>query len=571
MENSIKNFLNKQHILLLLLIIIGSFFRLYNLNWGAPYYFHPDERNIASSVTQLHFPDQMNPHFFAYGSLSTYVTYFTGLILNFFFTCHLPPITCLSAEALAKVDHVTFEQAIIISRFLSAFFSVGIIPLIYLVGRQLVDRKTGLLAASLATFSTGLIQSAHFGTVEISTAFFSLFLFHMCTLLFKNSSLNKTLVASLIFGILIATKITSLILLPLPMLAMYIYAYSRKHIPWHQKLLMFISTASIFLLLAIFIYMITNPFTFISFAEFRNSMSYESGVALGNLPVFYTGEFFGQAPVLFQFTKIYPFLLNPLLAIIFIPAFFYVVYDGFKKRSSNYLLLITYYLLLFIPNAFIFAKWTRYIVPTLPFIYLIIAITINSLYSSSEDRTERSRSARTIIAVLFIIPSIIFAISYLITAFVQQDSRIAAAKWAKINMLKDSKIISEVYDLGITPFNNSFNYNNIILFNFYDLDNNSPDATGKKLTNLIETSEYIILPSQRILKTRLQNPKQFPKGYSFYYKLLGGKLGYMKIYETPCDIWCKITYFNDPVNLSEITANVFERPTVLIFQKLNIK
>ena len=67
---------------LILLTIIGAFLRFYNLNWGAPYYFHPDERNIASSVTQLHFPDQINPHFFAYGSLPIYAIYGTGVIVN---------------------------------------------------------------------------------------------------------------------------------------------------------------------------------------------------------------------------------------------------------------------------------------------------------------------------------------------------------------------------------------------------------------------------------------------------------------------------------------------------------
>src|SRR5258706_8715206 len=111
---------NKIFIAVLLLTLSGTLLHFYNLNWGAPWYFHPDERNIASSVSQLQFPTQMNPHFFAYGTLPIYTIYFTGLMSNLIATCHLSLVTCLSAEALAKVDHVPFEQAIVISRFYSA-------------------------------------------------------------------------------------------------------------------------------------------------------------------------------------------------------------------------------------------------------------------------------------------------------------------------------------------------------------------------------------------------------------------------------------------------------------------
>jgi hypothetical protein len=51
--------------------------------------------------------------------------------------------------------------------------------------------------------------------------------------------------------------------------------------------------------------------------------------------------------------------------------------------------------------------------------------------------------------------------------------------------------------------------------------------------------------------------------------LFTGNLGFHKIYETPCDIFCRITYLNDPIYSFEETANVFDRPTVFIFKKTN--
>ena len=50
--NSIK-IKNSKLKILLILLVIGGVLRFYNLNWGAPFYFHPDERNIASLISSL--------------------------------------------------------------------------------------------------------------------------------------------------------------------------------------------------------------------------------------------------------------------------------------------------------------------------------------------------------------------------------------------------------------------------------------------------------------------------------------------------------------------------------------
>jgi len=222
-------------------------------------------------------------------------------------------------------------------------------------------------------------------------------------------------------------------------------------------------------------------------------------------------------------------------------------------------------ILLLTSQAFFFAKWTRYMIPTLPFIYLIIAVAFSNLLSfralHSKDFTpSKNINTRSLHAAFALVgmTSVTFAFAYFITAFVKPDTRIAAYHVAQQVIPPNATILSEVYDLGIVPFNQSFS--NISLFNFYDLDSPANIAPPNQ-------SDYIILFSQRIVKTRLSNKEQFPKGYAFYKRLLNGNLGYQKIYETPCDIFCKITYLGDPVFHFEQTTNVFDRPTVMIFKK----
>ncbi len=552
---------------LVVLMTISSFLRFYDLNWGAPFYFHPDERNIASSVSQLKFPAQMNPHFFAYGSLPIYTIYFTGVLINFLSHMSLPLLLGEGqGEVRWAISTVSFSQAILVSRFFSALFSLTLIPLLFFIGKKLKDERTGIIAASLSIVSTGFIQFAHFGTFEMWLTLLSLLLFLSTLNLLHKPGLLPFFLTSVVFGLSVATKLSHLALLPIPIIFIIIKQIHKKKsesktqnvsisIPELVERIdirysTIVKGILFFLVISILVFFITNPFVLFDYSSFYNSMKYESEVALGTLPVFYTEEFKNSLPVIFQFLHIYPFLINPLLTALFIPSFFYILFIAVKHKTTPFLLLTFCFLLLFLPQAFLYAKWTRYMMPTLPFIYLIISLALSCIWNA------KVQLSKLFFSLLWSV-SALFGISYFVTAFVMPDTREAAAAWAKSAVPSNAPILSEVYDLGITPFNDSFH--NITLYNFYDLDNNSPQY--------IPRTDYIILPSQRIFKVRLQDPKTYPFGHAFYSALLAQANGFQKIYETPCDIFCKITYMGSPIYSFEETANVFDRPTVFIFKK----
>ncbi|MGZ5429239.1 MAG: hypothetical protein ACXWFS_09540, partial [Thermoanaerobaculia bacterium] len=49
--------------------------RVIGLDFDQNHFFHPDERAIGDAILKLSFhPLQLNPHFFAYGSLPFYLT-----------------------------------------------------------------------------------------------------------------------------------------------------------------------------------------------------------------------------------------------------------------------------------------------------------------------------------------------------------------------------------------------------------------------------------------------------------------------------------------------------------------
>ena len=531
----------------IVIICVFLFFsRLYNLGWGAPFYFHPDERNIAFSITQLRFPSQMNPHFFAYGSFPLYVIYFTSIIYSFILCILQVQNTC---HALLSPS---FESIILSSRFLSAVLGILLIPSIFLIGKKIKDTTTGFIASTLAVFSTGLIQYAHFGTFEMWLTFLALWLFYFCLSFMKSNNIRDYIISSIIFGLLLATKISILSLFIGPL---FIFINSNtKGINFSLYLISSIKRLFGFCLIVSVVFIVTSPFVILDFLSFYASIHYESRVALGTLPVFYTGSFYNTLPVIFQFLYIYPFITNPFSTVFFICALPFFLITIIKKPSRPYLLLIIFYCLLFFPQAFLFTKWTRYIIPTLPFLYLLLGIVLSEI---------KKTWIKTFYITLVII-SFFYSSLFLYTVYIKSDTRQLARLWATQHIPASNHILTEVYDLGILPFNNFFS--NITLFNFYNLD----DRGSKEqyvLSNILMTTDTIVLPSQRIIRNRLLQEESFPKGNFFYNNLLHNKNSFEKIYETPCDIFCKILYNGNPIFSVEETATVFDRPTVFIFQK----
>ena len=531
---------HKVNLIVIFLLLIGAFLRFYNLNWGSPFYFHPDERNIAGLT------------------LSTSLSNYTSLLKGTFAYGNFPVILTLLLKPISlplfQLLNITdpFAQSVIVLRFISAIFSVLMLYVIYLCGR-FWSQKVALIGLFMSSFSTGFIQQAHFGTYDGFVTFCGVTVFYFLLRFLKTRAVFNFYFAIILIALGAAAKINLLVLAIFP-IAILLAGFKKRKIDFLHVFNH--SLSGIMLLLSLTALLSPNYIT----RDFRNALLYERGLVAGTTPVFYTQSFQDTTPIIFQFLHILPFLINPLLTTIFIPTFFYVLFKGIKTKNKSYLILTTFYLILFLPQALLQAKWTRYMVPTLPFIYLLISIVISRLLT----RIKKVSGIGYLVLGIFLTVNILFGISYFVTAFVKPDSRVEASRFAQNNITQTAVVLTEPYDMGIIPFNPLFL--KIDSFNFYDLDSENL-AMEEELETKLTQSRYIILPSQRLLRSRVINKKNFPKGHAFYTKLINGELG-KRIYETPCDIFCKIAYLGNPVFGFEETATVFDRPTVIIFMKI---
>lgn len=527
--------------MLVIFFVVGLFLRLFNVGWGTPYFFNPDERqNIAYPILNSHSLFMLDQQNFDTGT-------FPLIILKLLYTSYI---------FISHNSHDQLTIVILISRIMSTILSLGISLLLYFFSAKFFDKRKAFIAYTLSLTSIGLIQFAHFGTIELWEAFFFLLLFLLCVKLTQKTSIKIALAIGIIFGISLATKILTAVLFPLIALTFIVATFTASKREKAKLFLYFIC----FILVSGGIFLALTPQIILHFSSFYSSIHFESTVALGTQPVFYTQEFYNTMPFLFQLIHIYPFLLNPLCMLLLPISIVYAFITAVKTKKIAVILLLLFFLELFIFQSYVFVKWTRYLIPTLPFIYLLLGIFLDDFFTwIGTHKRIKYISITCIIGI-----SIVFSVSFAYTTYGQQDTRVAARIFAQQHIPQNSMILTEPYDLGIIPFSDYFSH--ITFIDFYSLETDTFLKTS--LPSQLTQIDYIILPSQRIIKTRLLNPSRFPDGEKFYRTLLNGQLGFVKIYETPCDIFCNLVYLNSPILSFEETATVFDRPVVFIFKKI---
>ncbi len=517
------------------LLVIGLlvYSRFINLGWGLPYPMHPDERNMAIAVQNLNcsisnikyqisnLKECFNPHFFAYGQLPLYLGYLLIWILKGF-------------KNFGNLV-INFEEAMMSLRIISTLASVvNTIIIIKII--NLITKKNSYFLSFifflLIMFSPYAIQFAHFGTTESFLMLFYSLIIYYC-LLFTQKEIHNfkfIILSSLISGLAAATKVSSIIFIAVPIITIL---SSLRSWDRYKNLIKFGTLTIIFIVLF-------SPHSLINFQDFVSSIRYESDVALGRVLVFYTRQFVNTVPILFQFTKVFPYALGWPMFILGMLGFL-----GLSWKDKKINLLRLSFLIYFLPNAFMFAKWSRFMAPIFP---LMVIFAILFLL-----RIKIINVIKIVIIILAILPGVAY-----LSVYQNSDVRFQASEWIYKNIPANSYVLSETANVVDIPLFNEKNLN-VISFNFYDIDEN-PQLQNELKEHLMK-ADYIFVPSRRIFANHPQ--KKYPQLNDYYKKLFSGKLGFKKVAEFSAGL-------ND--ENAEETWTVFDHPVIRIYKRIsNIK
>lgn len=494
--------------------------RFVNLPWGLPYPMHPDERNMAVSIMQmecreLFSPGCLDPEFYAYGQFPLYLAYTMARLFH---------VVMGMGDA-----GISFEEATMALRVISAASSVvtGWLLLLIVV---ILAKKAALSvqgaaklsalprwmvypAAAAIVFVPGLIQLAHFGTTEaLLMLLYTTIAYHSLKLFEKRlSPLGYALQTGLATGAALATKVSALPYALVPLAALLLsYPWPTIGTKWAcadclarsmRGLARLASIGMLFIAVSLVIGLGLSPYNWIEFDKFMNSMSYESAVGFGTALVFYTRSFYGTAPVLFQFGTILPYALGLPLLILFMVGFFFLPW-----KHRGFLLLRIMFLLYFLPQSFLYAKWTRFIAPVFP---LMVAIAVCALVFWYAATTQRFKSARRQVLAWWLFAGVVLTAclpgAAVLSIYVNPDVRYTASRWIFENIPDGAYILAEtanVVDIPIAVPNTEpqlpprgYQY---ISFDFYNLDDNP--FLGKELETHLARAEYVFVNSRRVFK-----------------------------------------------------------------------
>jgi hypothetical protein len=494
-----------------LILFAALFFtRIYGLFWGAPYFFHPDENNMAASLSSLTCPNILapaqclEPGFYAYGQVYLY---------------------------LAKIILPIAGNANYSLRIVSAFFAIC--SGFYFLKLIKQDFKNKLVVCSgflLFIFTPAFIQFSHFGTTEAG-----LILIVILMLYYRRQSILLFLLA----GVAVSIKISAIILFLFPF-----YQALKKKMPKRQLLKALVMASLTFIIL--------TPHYFLNFDKFLDSFQYEASVASGKLPVFYTTQFIDTNPFLFPLIRIFPYALGLPIIILALVGIFSLV----MQKKSDILVLFAF---LYIFSLTTFVKWTRFWAFVFPiFVY----------FSSAGLAYLKKRLGRfTTVIIIFVVLAQILIGSAIFGIYLYPDSRIQANSWIKHNIPYGASVITESANVVDLPMENS-KYQ-VESYFLYDLDRNT--ALAKTVFKSLHKADYVIVPSRRVFanytcyyfcgnkpcyRDNCSLGKKYPKLNKYYWTIFeSGKFELVK------------TVYQRTDEQAEETFSVFDHPTIRIYKQ----
>ncbi len=569
-------------IFLFLLIALVIYTRFVGLDWGLPYPMHPDERNMVISILQLDcktivFQECFNPHFFAYGQFPLYLTFIISMLVQ---------------PLLGEFDVLHFETVTIALRSVSAIASLIMVFYLYKILAHLF-RLTGLqsvMTVLLLTFIPAFIQFSHYGTTESLLMMFASVLIYY-SLLFVDHKMETgkyVRVIGILLGLAFSTKISAGLFASVPFFALLLRMIEEKS--WSNFGRYWFALMKIAAFSIVF-FIITSPFNIIDWEGFVHSMNYESAVGLGIYKAFYTRQFEFTIPFLFQFVKIFPYTLGWPMYILSLLGFLLLPW------GKHYNLLRLVFLTLFIPNAFMYAKWTRFIAPVFP---IAVLLGVSFFYTLIQLLPKIAKPLLITGTLVSIVPGMAY-----LTIYQTPDIRFVASRWMYENISSSTSILAETANVVDVPIPSDLVdpetvYNtrlHPISFNFYELDNN-PDLS-EELKTSVAISPYIFVPSRRIfwnhtcyvadreeivykpydsILSGYENDRcskltqMYPLLNIYYEALFEHQLGYEKVAEFTS--FPRIEFFGRtiiefPDEAAEETWTVFDHPVIRVYKRVD--
>jgi YYY domain-containing protein len=518
------------------LLCLAAFFRFYSIDHGVGY--HPDERQIQMVAAALNL-NNLDPKFYAYGSLPIYITSAIG---------KLGPLFQMSP----------YDFGMLGGRFLAAFLGVLTVGATVLLGRALTGRlSVGLLAGFLLATSPLHIQLSRFYTVDIWLCFFAPLFF----LALKNWFLSRSFWWGLASLVLVAASVASKVsgaLFGIVWIVVYSKIFFDSDQAKRGSLIKHLVAYTLIFLTVSFIF---QPYLFLNFKVYYEQVKHQLDMVAGKFTLPYTINYINTTPYLYHVEQIFRFGLNPIVGLLGFVGTCWSLYLGWRRKDLIMFLIFTWVAFLFVSTAGQFVKFPRYLLPLYPFLCLAAAGVVIQIISS-----DRFKMWGKILLGLSIFASSVWASAFM-NIFSHDHPTMLGARWLQANTPQGAKIAFEHWDDGLplylrggrTDLQGGAHGNELPVYGIEE------PRELERLVDVLSRVRIVALSSAKLYGSIMKNPEKYPTGVNYYQKLFDGSLGFDLVQSIRVEP--QLGPFSIPTHKLDESLSVYDHPKVLFFEK----
>lgn len=352
------------------LILIALALRLWGLNFGLPYMYHPDEPRYVISAQRLFQTHNLDPNslpdiasssfIYVLNALAYIPYYLMGKLFGLFNNpTDIPAPTML----VMGTGFITRPSVFLLGRWLTLSFSLANVLLTFIIGREWLDSKTaGFLAALFLAISPSHVSHSRYITPDTFTVFFSLLFFWLTIRLAQKESPTIYALAGIGLGCLLSTKISGALII-LPLLVNHFYRYKLGGLRKPGLWLLALTTLLAFGL--------TTPYLLVNFQDvigdiLAEGQHYSAGHAGMEGDSFswylnYLGQTAGliYAIAILEIGRGLYHRSQKIILLAIFPIFYFIFISSFVVRNDRTILPLTPFLFL-LAASFLVSLWPRF-------------------------------------------------------------------------------------------------------------------------------------------------------------------------------------------------------------------
>lgn len=581
------------------IIISGVFWRFYGLDWDQGHHLHPDERMITIVAERIHLPQPfnlgsltspespINPKFFAYGSLPIYLLKALGSVFAYF-----------------DPEWAQYSLLNLLGRSVSALADTAVILLVYLLGKQIWSKQTGLLAASFYSLAVFPIQAAHFYAVDSLLNLFILTTLYCLVLLYEKPSAKNAFWVGLFFGLSLATKVSATVLilavgltLTLDLFLIFIkrvrqirlvpkihqeffqfflWLFDAFKTPKRARLLTLVAAVckygGIIGFTTLIVFLIIEPYAVIDFDTFWRQTQEQHQMTRSAFTFPYTLQYVGTTPYLYHLKNLLWGMGLPLGGFSVMASFCFGIYlllkipqKGRENQEAKMLILFFFFLIYFAIVGRFAIKFMRYLLPLYPLLTLFTAWFFQSLINRQKGAVAQIAKI-SLAAVL--VTTLLWTVAFT-SIYHRPNTRVKATNWAKQTIPQGSKIAVEHWDDRV-PLNGNYQF---LEMPMYETD--SSRQKWQVIEKNLKEADYLILASNRLYTPlqKLTDCQKYKTCYTktahYYQNLFAGKLQFEETARFTSYPKLEIGSWKLEINDegADESFTVYDHPKVIIFKK----